>query len=107
MEIPDVVCIERSGVFSQDDIAVVRGGGSSNARAVAPEEFFLFFGRAIGEFLVGAALDAQFAVRIASQAFGFVIAFGDVGSLVVLFHPGIDVLHIEGDNLAETRDLLL
>jgi hypothetical protein len=42
-EVRDIAFIERLSVLGQDDIAVVRGGGSSDTRAVAPKQFFLLF----------------------------------------------------------------
>ena len=55
--------------------------------------------------LVGRAFDAQLAVRITGKNLGFVIALFDISTLVVLFDPAIDVLHVEGHNLTESRDL--
>lgn len=60
----DIAFMEGLSVFSEHDIAVIRRGGSGNARARAPEQFFFLVGGAIGQFLVGAALDAKLAIRI-------------------------------------------
>jgi hypothetical protein len=54
--------------------------------AVTPEEFFLLLRGAIRQFLVGAALDAQFAIGITEKLLGFVVAIFDVGSLIILFY---------------------
>jgi len=39
-------------------------GRNGNATAIAPNQFFLLVGRAIRQFLVGAALDPEAAIRI-------------------------------------------
>lgn len=61
----------------------------------------------IGLLLVGAAFDAEAAVRIASQTPGFVVAVFDVGALVIFPHPGVNMLDIEGDGFAQARNLFL
>ena len=67
-KIRDIAFIEGLSIFSQHDIAVIGVRRGSHARAIAPEEFFLLFGRTVGLLLVGAALDAQPAIRITCQA---------------------------------------
>lgn len=66
-KIRHIAVVERLGIFCQGDIAVLRGGNSSDAGARAPEECFLLFG--------GAALDVGLALRIAGSACGLVVAF--------------------------------
>lgn len=65
----------------------------------------MLFDGSIREFLVLAAPHAQLIVRIANRNARFVIAICDVGTPVVFFHPGVDVLDIEGDDLTQSRDL--
>jgi hypothetical protein len=105
LKIGDIVLIERLGIFSQHDIAIAWRGRRGHAGAIAPEVFFFLFGGPIGLFLVGGAFDAQGAIRITGQRFGFVVAIGDVGPFIIFFDPGVDVFHVEGDHLAECRDL--
>ncbi|HVU67162.1 MAG TPA: hypothetical protein VHD63_08540, partial [Ktedonobacteraceae bacterium] len=64
----DIVGVEGLSVFSKHDGSILGDDGGSDAGAVAPEEFFLLFGRTVGLLLVGAALDAQPAIRITCQA---------------------------------------
>jgi hypothetical protein len=61
--------------------------------------------RSLGLVLIGAAFDAELAVRITSQAFGFVIALGDVDALIIFFDPGVNRLDIEGDGFAQAGNL--
>lgn len=102
-EICHISFIEGLGELGQDHIAIVRGRGSGDAGAVAPEQFLflvLSFGaggrwlllvggrrggwrRVLRRLLVGAAFDPQSAIRITWQAFGFVITLFHVGALVV------------------------
>jgi hypothetical protein len=65
--IGDVGFIEWQGVLGQYDVSVDGIGNPCDARAVAPEVFFLFFDGAIRLLLVGRALDAQLAVGIACE----------------------------------------
>lgn len=62
----DIAFIEGLRELGEHDSTIIRGGGSGNARARAPKKLLLFFLGAIGEYCVGAALDAELAVRIAS-----------------------------------------
>lgn len=106
-EIRHISLVERLSIFGQDHISVIRYRSSGDARAIAPEEFLFLFGGAISEFLVSAAFDTQFTVGIAFEALGFVVAIGNIRSLIILLHPGIEMLDIEGNNLAETGYLFL
>ena len=101
----DIPFIEGLGVFGQHDIAIVRSGGSSDARAGAPKKLLLFFLGAISEFFVGAARDAELAIRITSQASGLVVALGHISPFVLLLHPGVEMLDVEGNDLTESGDL--
>ncbi len=83
-EIRDIAFIKGLSIFGENDIAVIGSGGGGNAGAVAPEQFLLFFSRAVGQFFIGTTLDAQPAIGITGQAFGFVVTIFDVGPLVVL-----------------------
>lgn len=105
--IRDIVLVERLGLFGQDDIPIVRGGGCCHSRAVAPHVLFFLGGGAIGLLLVAAAFDAELAVGIACQSLVFVIAVFDVDALIVFLHPGVDMLDIEGHRFAQSRDLFL
>jgi hypothetical protein len=58
-------------------------------------------------FLVGTACDTEAAIGIALWLARFVGAVGDVVSLIVLSHPGVDVRDIDGNGVAQTRDLVL
>ena len=49
-EIHDIIFVKRPGIFNQDDIAIVRGGGSGDTGAIVPEEFFLLFFSRIANF---------------------------------------------------------
>jgi len=55
--------------------------------------------------LVGTALDAQGASGITSRDACLIIAISDVGTRVVLFDPGVNMLHIKGDRFAHAGDL--
>src|SRR5947209_9410434 len=103
----DVVLIEGLGILSEDNITVVRGGGTRQAESIAPEILFLFVGAAISLFFIGGAFDAQAAIRIAFGLSVGVVALWDVLAQIVLFDIGIEVRHIEGDDRAIARDFLL
>src|SRR6266576_2874643 len=74
----DVVLIEGLGILSEDNITVVRGGGTRQAESIAPEILFLFVGAAISLFFIGGAFDAQAAIRIAFGLSVGVVALWDV-----------------------------
>jgi hypothetical protein len=57
-KVGDVVLIEGLGILSEDNITVVRGGGTRQAKSIAPEILFLFVGAAISLFFIGGAFDA-------------------------------------------------
>ncbi len=103
----DIMAIEGLGEFGKHDVAVVRSGSSSDSRAIAPEIFFLLLRGAIGLLLIGATLDAQFAVRVARVLAGGIEAFFKSNARIVLLHPGIKVLDIKGNDVAEAGDLFL
>jgi hypothetical protein len=63
----DVIPGKGLSVFGEDNISILGTDGSSKASARAPEEFLLFFGRAISVFLIGAACDTQAAVRASRE----------------------------------------
>ncbi len=98
--------IEGLGVLGKHHITIVGDGGGSDAGAVAPQQFFFLFGAAVGLLLIGGAFDAQRAVGITDGNARFVVAIGDGGTRIVLLDPGLEVLHVEGDGLAQARDLL-
>ncbi|HET7637680.1 MAG TPA: hypothetical protein VFK47_02975, partial [Ktedonobacteraceae bacterium] len=102
-----IVGIEGLGVFSQDDIAVVRGGGSGDAGAIAPEVFFFHFRGAISLLLIVAAFDAHFAVWVACGLLVFTEAITQSHARIVLFDPGVDMLDIKGDDFPQAGDLVL
>jgi hypothetical protein len=99
--------MEGLSVFSEDNIAVVRGGCSGHTGARAPEEFLLLFRGAIGECFVRTARDAEPALRIANQPLGFVRAVFDRGTVVLFFHPGRERFDIEGNDLTQSGDLVV
>lgn len=82
-----IVLIEGLSVFSEDDIAIVGGEGGSDARAVAPEILFDFFGGAISLFLIAAAFDAKCAVGITGGLLVGVKTVFDVLPWIVFFAP--------------------
>ncbi len=106
-EVGDVPFIERKGEISHHDITVNGIGGCCHARAVAPDVFLFFFGGAIGLYLVGALFDTETTIGIVWGLLVFLEAFEDVGTEVILFDIGIDVLDIVGNDFAQARDLLL
>lgn len=103
----DVVFIEGLGVLSQDDVAVLGEGRGGNTRAIAPQGLFQLLLGAIGLFLVGAGLDPQPTIGIAAGLQVGIVAFGDVGTQVVLAHVGVEVGHIEGHHFPQIRNLLV
>ncbi|HEY1354522.1 MAG TPA: hypothetical protein VGF67_33340 [Ktedonobacteraceae bacterium] len=107
LEEGDVIAVEGLGELGENDIAIVRGGSGSDSRARAPERFFFRLRGPISLLLVGAALDAQFAVRIARVLPGGIKAFFNRRTRMVLLNPGGDVLDIKGNDVTETRDLFL
>ena len=64
-KIGDIAFVEGQGVLSQHHGSIVRMGRNGDASAITPNQFFLLVGRAIGQFLVGAALDPQASIGIA------------------------------------------
>ena len=106
-KIADITLVEALGEISDDHIAVVWGRRGGNAGAVAPQVFFALLGGAIGLFLVGAAFDADAAIGVATGLTLLAEAIFDRLAHVVLAHPGILVLHIDGHNLAQAWDFLL
>src|SRR5438876_2466646 len=104
-EIGDIAFIEWLGIFGQDHIAIVRGGGSGDAGAISPNEFFFLFDGSIGLLLVGGAFDAQFAVRIADRDLCFVVAIFDIRTFVIFLDPSINVFSVKGHDLTEARNL--
>jgi hypothetical protein len=103
----DVVFVERLSVFGQDNGSILGNDGGSNTSARAPDEFFLLFRGAIGLLLVGAALDAETAIRSTFGHASFVVTIFDGGALIVLLNPGVDVFDIEGDGFTQAGNLLL
>ncbi len=103
----DVGFIERQGVVGQHHIAIDGVGGGRHPGAIAPEQFFLLCGGAIGLLLVGTAFDAKPTIGVAGQPLRFVVAILDVDALVILFDPGVEVLDIESHRFAQPRDLCL
>jgi len=97
--------IEGPGVFSQGDIARVRGG--SDAETISPEEFLFFFRGAVDEFFVGAVFDAEATVGIACQPLGFVVTLRDAGPFVVLFDLCVGMFDSERNHLTQSGDLAL
>ncbi len=65
------------------------------------------FGGAIGLLLIGRAFDAQATIGVALGLALFVVTLFDVSARIVFFHTRIDMLHIEGDGLAQAGDLVL
>lgn len=55
--------------------------------------------------MIGAAFDAQPAIRVASQAFGLVVAIFDRGAFVMFLNPGRDVLDIKGNDFTEAGNV--
>jgi hypothetical protein len=74
---------------------------------MASEEFLFLFGTAIRLLLVGAAFDTKPTIGVTGEAFGFVITIWDVGSPVILLHPGINMLDIEDNDFPQTRNFIL
>jgi len=95
----DIAFMEGLGVLSQHTIAVIRRGGRSHTRTVAPETFLLLFCGTIGQCCGGAARDATSAIRITGQAPGVVRALRDGGTLVVFVHPGGEMRDIKGHDV--------
>ena len=123
-EIGDIVLVEGLGEFCQDDIAIVGNRGSSHLGAIPPKVFFLLFlllwrgesvgsrssrrGRSVGfveAMLVGTAFDAKRTVGITSRDARFVIAILDVGTRIIFFDPGVNMLHVESDRFPHAGDL--
>ena len=98
--VTDIALVERVGELREHHIAVVRRGGRSNTRAIAPQVLFALPGGAIGVVLVGAAFDAHATIGVAMGLTLLAEAILDGLTQVVLAHPGILVFHIEGHDLA-------
>jgi hypothetical protein len=99
-KVGDIAFIEGLRVVGQHDAAIVGYGGDRHASAIPPDQFLLFFGRAISLLLIGAALDAESAIRITGKDVAFVVALWDIGAPIVLFDPSVNVLDINGDDFA-------
>ena len=106
-EVGHVPFIEGQGEISQHDIAIDGIGGCCHARAVAPDVFFFFFGGAIGLQLVGTLFDTETAIGVVLGLLVFLEAFGNIGTEVVLFDIGVEVLDIVGHDFAQARNFLL
>jgi hypothetical protein len=106
-EIGDIPFVERQGIVSQHHITVDGISGCRHPRAVAPHEFLFLFRGAIGLHLMGALFDAQPTIGIVGRLLLFVEAFGDVGTEIVLFDVGVDVLDILGQDFPQASDLPL
>ena len=65
--------IEGLGLFSQDHIPIVGGGGSHDAAAVTPHAFFAGRRRAIGVLAIVAALDAQATIGVTCGTCGLLL----------------------------------
>ena len=61
--------------------------------------------RAVGLLLVGAGLDTDLALAVALGLAVLAETVLDVLARVVFAHPGVDVLHVVGDSLAQAGDL--
>jgi hypothetical protein len=59
----DIGRIEWLGIFGQNHIPIISGGGCNDARAVSPEIFLLDLCGTIRLFFIGALFDSQFRVR--------------------------------------------
>src|SRR5437879_3323118 len=106
-KVGDISFVEGLSILSQHDIAVVGSGGRYHARTISPKQFFLLFAGPIWLFLIRTAFDAKLAIAITCKGLAFVVALGHVGPFIVLFYPGIDMLHIESNRLAQARNLCL
>ena len=104
-EVGNITFIKGQGIFSQHDIAIVGSSGSSHTGTIAPDELFLFFRGAVSLLLIGGAFDTELAVGVASTGVRFVKAFREVDTRVVFTDPGVDMLDVEGDDLAESGNL--
>jgi hypothetical protein len=106
-EVGHIAFIEGQGEVSQHDIPVDGIGGCRHARAVAPDVFLFFFGGAIGLHLIGTRFDAQPAIGVVLGLLVILSAFRNIGTKVVLFDVGVEVLDIVGDDFAQARNFLL
>jgi len=92
------------GTLSKHDIAIDGRDGRDDTGARAPEVLFTDGRGAIGLLLIGTLFDADPAVGIACGLAIFAEAIEHGLALVVFFDPGVEVLHINGDDLAQARD---
>ena len=106
-EVGHVPFIERQGEISQHDITVDGIGGCRHARAVAPDAFLFFFGRAVWLHLVGTLFDTETAIGVVLGLLVILSAFRNIGTEVVLFDIGVEVFDIIGDDFAQARNFLL
>ena len=104
-KVGDIVLVKGLGVLGQDHIAIAGHDGRGHTAAIAPEQFLALLFGAIGLLLIDAFFDAQPTIGIAFGLLIFLEAFADIGAPVVFFDPGVDMGHVEGHDLAQTRDL--
>jgi len=103
-KVGDIAFVKRLGILGEDDIAVDGIGAGRDSRPIAEQTFLFFFRAAIGLLLVAALFDAEATIGIAFGDIGDIKGAFDVDARVVLAHPGVDMGHIEGHDLAESRD---
>ncbi len=103
-EVGDIAFVKGLGVLSEHDIAIDGIGAGRNSRTVAEQTFLFFFRAAIRLRLVAALFDAEATIRVAFGDMGDIKGALDIDARVILAHPGIDMGHIEGHDLAQTRD---
>ena len=99
-KVGDVVLVESLSLLGEDDITIVGDVGTGQAQSIAPQLLILFGRATISLLLVGRAFDPQAAIRIAFGLQVRVEALFDILAQVILFDVGIDVGHVEGDDLA-------
>ena len=106
-EVGDIAFIERLGEIRHHHIAINGIGAGGDPGAIAKQADLFFFRAAVGLHLIAALFDAQAAIRVALRDVGDIKAAFDVDVGVVLAHPGVNVLDIEGHRFAQSGNFRL
>src|SRR4051812_32125073 len=99
-EIAAIVLVEGLSLFGDHYVSIVWRSSSDDTRTIAPKIFLDFFGRAISLFTIRAFFDTQRTIGITFKLLAGLVALFDVHTCIILFHPGVDMLDIEGYRFA-------
>src|SRR5436190_22922907 len=88
-------------------VSIAWNGCCCDSTAISPEIFFFLFFRSISLFLISAPFDTNATIRITLGLSIWTKTVGNTFTGIIFPDPRINVLHIESDCFAQTRNFLL